>query len=33
MRTIPKVIHKNRYELDQMADGFSAFIESFPSFN
>lgn len=33
MSTTPKVIHKNRYELDQMADGFSAFIESFPSFN
>jgi len=33
MNTTPNVIRKNRYELDQMADGFSAFVESYPSFN
>ncbi len=33
MNPIPKSYPKNRYELDQMADGFSAFVESYPSFN
>ena len=33
MNTTPEAIHENRYELDQMADGFSAFVESYPSFN
>jgi hypothetical protein len=33
MNTTPKANPKNRYELNQMADGFSAFVESYPSFN
>ena len=33
MNTTPKEIHKNRYELYQMADEFSAFVESYPSFD
>ena len=33
MNTTPKSNPKNRYELDQIADGFSAFVESYPSFN
>jgi hypothetical protein len=33
MNTTPNVIYKNRYELDQMADRLSAFVESYPSFN
>lgn len=33
MNTTPKANSKNRYEIDQMSDGFSAFVESYPSFN
>jgi hypothetical protein len=33
MNTTPGVVHTNRYELDQMADGFSTFVENYPSFN
>ena len=33
MTITPNLNPKNRYELDQMADGFSAFVESYPSFN
>ena len=33
MNMTPKLNPKNRYELDEMADGFSAFVESYPSFN
>jgi len=31
--TIPESTINNRYELDQMAEGFSAFVGSYPSFN
>ncbi len=33
MSTTPKITPQNRYELDQMADGYSAFVERHPSFN
>jgi len=33
MNTTPKLSPENRYELDRMADGFSAFIERYPSYN
>jgi molybdenum cofactor sulfurtransferase len=33
MSTTPKANPENRYELDQMADGFSAFVKSYPLFN
>ena len=33
MNTIPKLVPINKYELDQMADAYSAFVESYPSFN
>ena len=33
MNTTPKLNPKNRYELDQMADGFSAFAANYPSFH
>jgi molybdenum cofactor sulfurtransferase len=33
MNATPKANPKNRYEIDQMSDGFSAFVESYPSFN
>ena len=33
MNTTPQSSPKNRYELNQVADGFSAFVESYPSFN
>jgi selenocysteine lyase/cysteine desulfurase len=33
MNITPKLNPKNRYELDQMADEFSAFVENYPSFN
>ena len=33
MNTNPKLTPQNRYELDQMADGYSAFVERHPSFN
>ncbi len=33
MKTTPKLNPKNKFEFDQMADGYSAFVESYPSFN
>jgi len=33
MNIAPELTPKNRYEFDQMAEGFAAFIESYPSFN
>lgn len=33
MNTTPKLNPINKYEFDQMADGYSTFIESYPSFN
>ncbi len=33
MNIAPELTPINRYELDQMADGFVAFVESYPSFN
>jgi len=33
MNKAPELAINNRYELDQMADGFSAFVETYPSFN
>jgi selenocysteine lyase/cysteine desulfurase len=33
MNITPELTPKNRYELDQMAEGFAAFVESYPSFN
>ena len=33
MNTIPKSTSNYRYELNQMADGYSAFVGSYPSFN
>ena len=33
MNTTSKLIPINNYELDQMADAYSAFVESYPSFN
>ncbi|MGD9372543.1 MAG: aminotransferase class V-fold PLP-dependent enzyme [Desulfobacterales bacterium] len=33
MKITPESTPINRYELDQMADGLSAFVESYPSFN
>ncbi|MGD2015917.1 MAG: aminotransferase class V-fold PLP-dependent enzyme [Desulfobacterales bacterium] len=33
MSTPPKLTPQNRYDLDQMADGYSAFVERHPSFN
>ena len=33
MNMTPEINPKNRYEIDQMADAFAAFVESYPSFN
>ena len=33
MNITPELTPKNRYELDQMADVFAAFVKSYPSFN
>ncbi|MGD8296698.1 MAG: aminotransferase class V-fold PLP-dependent enzyme [Desulfobacterales bacterium] len=33
MSTTPKLTPQNRYDVDQMADGYSAFVERHPSFN
>jgi selenocysteine lyase/cysteine desulfurase len=33
MSTIPELTPKNSYELDQMANGYSTFVENYPSFN
>ena len=33
MNITPELTPKSRYELDQMPEGFAAFIESYPSFN
>ena len=33
MNTTSKSNLLNRYEIDQIADGFSAFVESYPSFD
>ena len=33
MKTTPKLSPRNRYEFDQMPDRYSAFVESYPSFN
>ena len=33
MNTTPKLNPRNKYEFDQMTDGYSAFVESYPSFN
>ena len=33
MNTTINTTPKNSYELDQMSDGFSAFVESYPAFD
>jgi selenocysteine lyase/cysteine desulfurase len=33
MKTIPELNPGNKFEFDQMADGYSAFVESYPSFS
>jgi len=33
MNTTPEEHPQNTYELDQMANAFSAFVESYPSFD
>ena len=33
MNTTPKLYRGNRYELDQISDAYSAFVESYPSFS